>query len=96
MKIVRLRHRAKIYELESKDDEFSRLTLEEHLRAGYDDTRRHCRWLDRVALRPQSDLPVGVWVHDPELEDLEAAESIPHQTGDDQTDGSVPSTAASS
>ena len=38
--IIHLIYRAKKYESHSKDYEFSRLSMEEHWRAGYDDARR--------------------------------------------------------
>ncbi|MDP8932150.1 MAG: DUF3734 domain-containing protein [Actinomycetota bacterium] len=92
MHIVRLRHRARAYELESKDYEFSRLTIEEHLREGYEKTWRQCRWLQQITLHRDGDLPVGVLVHDPELEDLEAtidAAAQDEQPGDRPTAASA-------
>jgi NTE family protein len=41
--IVHLIHRAKNYEGQSKDYEYSRLSMEEHWRAGYHDARRTLR-----------------------------------------------------
>ena len=43
--------RAKDYEGHSKDYEFSRLSMEEHWRAGYHDTRRQMGQNPRGALR---------------------------------------------
>ena len=48
--IVHLIYRAQNYEGHSKDYEFSRVTMEEHWRAGYHDARRtlrHCEVLER-------------------------------------------------
>ena len=41
--IVHLIYRAKEYEGDTKDFEFSRLTMEEHWRAGFNDARRTLR-----------------------------------------------------
>ena len=52
--IVHLIYRARTYEGHSKDYEFSRLSMEEHWRAGYQDARRtlrHSEVLERPASR---------------------------------------------
>jgi NTE family protein len=43
MTIVHLIYRDKYYETQTKDYEFSRLSMEEHWQAGLDDTRRSLR-----------------------------------------------------
>lgn len=61
MNIVHLIYRGKAYESQSRDYEFSRSSMEEHWRAGYDDTRRtlrHPEWLEPPPPH------VGVVVHD--------------------------------
>ncbi|MCF3935785.1 patatin-like phospholipase family protein [Acuticoccus sp. M5D2P5] len=59
--IVHLIYRAKNYEGSSKDYEFSRLTMEEHWEAGYNDASRTLRFPDVLA-RPQT--PDGVATFD--------------------------------
>jgi NTE family protein len=51
--IVQLIYRSKDYEGHSKDYEFSRLSMEEHWRAGYHDARRTLRHAD-VLKRPHN------------------------------------------
>jgi NTE family protein len=51
--VVQLIYRAKNYEGHSKDYEFSRLSMEEHWRAGYHDARRTLRHTD-VLKRPDN------------------------------------------
>ena len=51
--IVHLIYRAKNYEGHSKDYEFSRLSMEEHRRAGYHDARRTLRHRE-VVERPKN------------------------------------------
>jgi NTE family protein len=51
--LVHLIYRAKSYEGHSKDYEFSRLSMEEHWRAGYRDARRTLRH-SQVLERPTS------------------------------------------
>jgi NTE family protein len=51
--IVQLIYRSKAYEGDSKDYEFSRLTMQEHWRAGYDDAVRTLRHPE-VLQRPSS------------------------------------------
>ena len=59
--IIHLIYHAKIYEGSSKDYEFSRRTMEEHWKAGYDDMLRTLRHPE-VLQRPQS--PDGVFTFD--------------------------------
>jgi NTE family protein len=59
--IVHLIYRSKHYECHSKDDEFSRLTMEDHWRAGYHDAVRTLR--HQEALERPSDLE-GVFTFD--------------------------------
>jgi NTE family protein len=47
-KLVHLIYRSKHYEGDSKDYEFSRLTMEEHWRAGYHDAARTLRHPDAL------------------------------------------------
>ena len=51
--VIQLIYRAKTYEGHSKDYEFSRLSMEEHWRAGYHDARRTLRHAD-VLKRPEN------------------------------------------
>ena len=51
--VIQLIYRAKDYEGHSKDYEFSRLSMEEHWRAGYHDARRTLRHPD-VLKRPEN------------------------------------------
>jgi NTE family protein len=51
--IIHLIYRAKNYEGHSKDYEYSRLSMEEHWRAGYHDARRTLRHAD-VLKRPDN------------------------------------------
>ena len=55
MSIVHLIYREKNYETQSKDYEFSRVSMEEHWQAGVNDTRRTLRHQD-LWLRPPEDL----------------------------------------
>jgi NTE family protein len=59
--IIQLIYRAKGYEGHSKDYEFSRLTMEEHWRAGYHDAARTLRHPE-VLQRPTT--PDGVFTFD--------------------------------
>jgi NTE family protein len=59
--LIQLIYRSKNYESESKDYEFSRLTMEEHWKAGYHDARRTLRHPE-VLERP--DAPEGVRTFD--------------------------------
>jgi NTE family protein len=59
--IIHLIYRAKNYEGHSKDYEFSRVSMEEHWRAGYDDARRTLRHPE-VLKRPTN--RVGVFTFD--------------------------------
>jgi NTE family protein len=59
--LIQLIYRSKNYESESKDYEFSRLTMEEHWKAGYHDARRTLRHPE-VLERP--DTPEGVRAFD--------------------------------
>ena len=52
--VIQLIYRARNYEGHSKDYEFSRLSMEEHWRAGYHDARRTLRHSD-VLKRPDND-----------------------------------------
>lgn len=57
--IAHLIHRRKAYETQSKDYEFSRLSVEEHWQAGRDDVRRtlrHHAWRERA--RPARDVAI--------------------------------------
>jgi NTE family protein len=59
--IVQLIYRQKVYENDSKDYEFSRQSMQDHWRAGYNDTvrtLRHPQWLE-----PPRSID-GVTVHD--------------------------------
>jgi len=51
--VIQLIYRAKTYEGHSKDYEFSRISMEEHWRAGYHDARRTLRHAD-VLKRPEN------------------------------------------
>jgi NTE family protein len=51
--IIQLNYRAKNYECHSKDYEFSRLSMEEHWRAGYHDTVRTLRHPESTRTSPQ-------------------------------------------
>jgi NTE family protein len=55
MSIVHLIYRQKNYETQTKDYEFSRLSMKEHWQAGLNDTRRSLRH-EREWLRPPDDL----------------------------------------
>lgn len=61
MNIVHLIYRRKVYESHAKDYEFSRRSMEDHWRAGYDDTRRSLRHPGLLDLPPPH---VGVVVQD--------------------------------
>jgi NTE family protein len=59
--IIQMIYRAKIYEGASKDYEFSRRTMEEHWKSGYDDMKRTLTYPE-VLERPKS--PDGVFTFD--------------------------------
>ena len=62
--LVHLIYRSKHYEGHSKDYEFSRLSMEEHWRAGYHDamrTLRHPEALQRPAIRTASPRSTSPW-----------------------------------
>jgi NTE family protein len=59
--LIQLIYRSKNYETHSKDYEFSRLTMEDHWKAGYNDARRTLRH-PKVLDRPDS--PEGVRTFD--------------------------------
>jgi NTE family protein len=58
---IRRKYRSKNYQTHSKDYEFSRLTMEDHWKAGYQDARRTLRHPE-VLDRP--DTPDGVRTFD--------------------------------
>jgi len=62
MSVVHLIYREKNYETQTKDYEFSRVSMEEHWRAGVNDTRRTLRH-EKEWLKPPGDL-VGVRTFD--------------------------------
>lgn len=64
MNIVRVAYQAKGYQGEWKDYEFSRASIHEHLRAGYEDTALRCQRLRQLVLQPDTRIPVGVFIHD--------------------------------
>jgi NTE family protein len=55
MSVVNLIYRAKYYETQAKDHEFSRLSMEEHWQAGLSDTRRTLQQ-ERCWLEPPKNL----------------------------------------
>ena len=59
--LIQLIYRAKGYEGDSKDYEFSRLSMEDHWRTGYDDTIRTLAHPE-VLERPRT--PDGVFIFD--------------------------------
>jgi NTE family protein len=66
--IIQMIYRARIYEGASKDYEFSRRTMEEHWKSGYDDMVRTLRYPE-VLQRPTS--PDGVFTFDLKQQALE-------------------------
>jgi NTE family protein len=66
--IVHLIYQQRAYEGQAKDYEFSTTSMNEHWKAGYDDTRktlRHCEWLEPPTTK------TGIAVHDVHRDTLE-------------------------
>jgi NTE family protein len=64
MNIVRLAYRASIPELDLKDADFSRSSIEDRMRAGYEDTISRCSQLRKRIRAPHLSGPSGVIIHD--------------------------------
>jgi hypothetical protein len=64
MNIVRLAYRASSPELEFKDADYSRASIEDRMRAGYEDTISRCSQLRSRIPAPHLSGPTGVIIHD--------------------------------
>jgi NTE family protein len=64
MNVVRLAYRASIPELDLKDADFSRSSIEDRMRAGYEDTIARCSQLRSTIRAPHLSGFSGVLIHD--------------------------------